>query len=320
MSFFSDVERELVLVDRVALTDDVLALEFESPNGRPLPAWQPGAHVDLRLAPGLERQYSLCGDNADRGRWRVGVLREEAGRGGSLAAHGLEVGTIVRARGPRSNFAYDAPQPGLPVTFVAGGIGITPVLPMVRAADAAGADWVLHYCGRGRDRMAWLEELLAAYGSRIVVHDSAAGGRLDVDALVAQRGRDGIWACGPASLLDALTGAAETVPGTVVHTERFTPRELATPVWEGDFEVELAASGDVVVVRPGVSVLTALEAHGAITVSSCREGICGTCETVVLEGEVDHRDSVLTPPEQAENLSMMTCVSRAACPRLVLDM
>lgn len=320
MSFFSDVERELVLVGRRPVSADVVALELASSNGRPLPAWSPGAHIDLLVAPGVERQYSLCGDPHDRERWQVAVLQEPAGRGGSVAAHRLEAGQLVRARGPRSNFTFEPPAVGTPVTFVAGGIGITPILPMVAEAAAADADWVLHYCGRTRERMVWAAELAARHPDRVVLHVSDEGTRLDVDDLVAEHGTTGIWACGPATLLDALTDAAERVPGAVVHTERFTPRELAEPAWQGDFEVELASSGDVVVVPPELSVLEALEAHGVVTVSSCREGTCGTCETVVLEGEVDHRDSVLTAAEQAENMSMMTCVSRAACPRLVLDL
>ncbi|GMA31027.1 PDR/VanB family oxidoreductase [Litorihabitans aurantiacus] len=319
MSFFSDVERELTVIDRTPLTADVVALDLAATNGRPLPVWTPGAHVDLEVAPGVERQYSLCGDLADRTRWRVAILREPAGRGGSLAAHALAVGTVLRARGPRSNFAYE-PRPGSPVTFVAGGVGITAVLPMLSSAAEAGADWELHYCGRERTRMAWVEDLAARHGARVHVHDSAAGDRLDVSALVRRRGTGGIWACGPAPLLDALHEAAASVPGAQVHVEHFTPQELSAPVWEGPFEVELAASGEVVVVPPQTSVLEALESHGAITVSSCREGTCGTCETVVLEGDVDHRDSVLTQSEREENLSMMTCVSRAACPRLVLDL
>lgn len=320
MSFFNDVERELVLVDRIPVAEGVVSLVLESSNGRPLPAWTPGAHIDLTVGPGVERQYSLCGDPQDRSRWRVSVLHEPEGRGGSTAAHQLEIGRPVRSRGPRSHFAFE-PEPGRPVTFVAGGIGITPLLSMVDQAAADGRDWQLHYSGRRRQRMAFADDLLARFGPEHVhLHVSELGDRLDVDGLVRDRGAGEIWACGPAGLLDALTTAAEREPATVVHTERFVPLELTAPVWVGDFEVELAQTGDVVVVPPELSVLEALEAHGALTVSSCREGTCGTCETVVIEGEVDHRDSVLTAAEQGENMSMMTCVSRAACPRLVLDL
>lgn len=320
MSFFSDVERELVLLDRVPLAQDVLALELTSSNGRPLPAWTPGDHIDLLVSDGVERQYSLCGDPHDRERWRVAVLREPGGRGGSIAAHDLAVGALVRARGPRSNFALEGVLAGDRVTFVAGGIGITPILPMVREAEAIGADWVLHYCGRVRDRMAFADELQARYPDRVRLHVSADGGRLDVVDLLTRQVVGDVWACGPAPLLEALTDAAAQTTGVAVHTERFTPRELTEPVWPGPFEVELASSGEVIEVPPEMSVLEALEAHDVVTVSSCREGTCGTCETVVLEGEVDHRDSVLTAAEQAQNMSMMTCVSRAACPRLLLDL
>lgn len=320
MSFFSDVERELVLLDRVPLAQDVLALELASSNGRPLPAWSPGDHIDLQLAPGVERQYSLCGDPHDRERWRVAVLHEEEGRGGSIAAHDLATGSLLRARGPRSNFALDGVAAGDRATFVAGGIGITPILPMIHAAEALGVDWTLHYCGRQRSRMAFAEELLARHPERVRLHVSADGSRLDVLELLTRHVAGDVWACGPAPLLDALTEAAAQTSGVAVHTERFTPRELTEPVWQGSFEVELASSGAVIEVPPELSVLEALEDNDVLTVSSCREGTCGTCETVVLEGEVDHRDSVLTAAEQAQHMSMMTCVSRAACPRLLLDL
>lgn len=322
MSFFSDVERELVVVDRRPLSESVVALELTSSTGRPLPVWEPGAHVDLQVSPGVERQYSLCGDPHDRSRWRVAVLREPEGRGGSVAAHRIEVGQLLRARGPRTNFHFESPAEGAVVTFVAGGIGITPILPMVGAAAAAGAgaDWTLHYAGRSLTSMAYAEDLVADHGTaRVRLHPSDQGVRIDLAAVVAGRGGGPIWACGPARLLEALDATCTAEPEGVLHVERFTPRELPPPVWHGPFEVELAASGDVVTVPPQASVLEALEEHGVVTVSSCRTGTCGTCETVVLEGEVDHRDSVLTPSEQALNMSMMPCVSRAACPRVVLD-
>lgn len=320
MSFFSDVERELVVIDRVPLARDVVALELAATTGRPLPAWDPGAHVDILVAPGVERQYSLCGDPEHRQTWRIAVLREPDGRGGSVAAHGIEVGRTLRARGPRTNFHFEPLDAGDRVTLVAGGIGITPILPMLRQAAAVGADWTLHYAGRARSSMAFADALLAEHGAdRVRLYPADEGGRLDVTAVVGSRGVGRIWACGPTRLLEALTAACEGEPVGVLHLERFVPRELPPPVWRGSFEVEIAASGDVVVVPPERTVLEALEDHGVVTVSSCRTGTCGTCETVVLDGEVDHRDSVLSPSEQLQNMSMMPCVSRSACSRLVLD-
>ncbi|GAA3658187.1 PDR/VanB family oxidoreductase [Microbacterium marinilacus] len=316
MSFFNDVERELIVTRRTEVAEDIVALELAASNGRPLPAWTPGSHIDLILGDSVERQYSLCSDPSDRDAWRVAVLREPAGRGGSVAAHALREGDLVRARGPRSNFAFDSPAAG-GVRFVAGGIGITPLLSMIRAAEASGADWTLDYAVRSRARLPFVDEL-AAYGDRVRLHVSDEAGRLDASALVASAGGDPIWACGPARLLDAL-GAAATAQ-TRLHIEPFTAAVLPDPVRAEPFEVELMSTGEVLEVPADRSVLEVLESHGVFAVSSCREGTCGTCETVVVEGEVDHRDRVLSPAERQTSPVMMVCVSRAACPRLVLDL
>ncbi|GAA1706297.1 PDR/VanB family oxidoreductase [Microbacterium sediminicola] len=319
MSFFSDVEREMQVRGTELIADDILMIEIVPTNGRPLPLWEPGAHIDLRLPGGTERQYSLCGVPAERGFWRIAVLREPEGRGGSVAAHDLSAGQIIRVRGPRSHFAFTPPVAGERVSLVAGGIGITPILPMVHAAASTGADWSLDYAVRSGARAAFAAELADAYGERVRLHDASTGARLDVAAVVAERGEGRIWACGPTRLLDALGDAASGLEEGVLHTEQFVAGELAAPVRPGPFEVELASSGEVLTVPEDKSVLEVLEENDVFVVSSCREGTCGTCETMVLEGEVDHRDAILTPGERAENTLMMVCVSRAACPRLVLD-
>lgn len=318
MSFFSDVERDLVVAGRTLLADGVLALDLVSHNGRDLPGWTPGSHVDVVLRPGLERQYSLCGDVADRSRWRIAVLREDGGTGGSVALHDeVEVGQRLRLRGPRNHFVFEV-TPGTRYRFVAGGIGITPLRAMVAAADAAGADWTLDYAGRSRSRMAFVDELLAAHPDRVRLHVGDEGDRLDVAALDVDAAT-AVHACGPAKLLDALESAAGGWAGAL-HVERFEAKEFGAPVWPGPFEVELALTGTTVVVEPGVSVLDAVAGAGVDVLSSCRVGTCGTCETPVLEGELEHRDSVLSPAEQADGTVMMVCVSRAAGPRLVLDL
>lgn len=328
MSYFSDVERDLVVTARTEVAEGVLALDLASHNGRDLPAWTPGSHVDVIL-PGptrgevLERQYSLCSDAADRGTWRIAVLREEDGRGGSVRVHDTaEVGGRLRVRGPRNHFPFH-PEPGLSYRFVAGGIGITPIRAMVAAAVAAGADWHLDYAGRSRRTMAFVDELLADHPEHVTVHAADRGDRFDVGALAASADeRTRIYACGPARLLDALDAALPGEDGTRLHVERFEAKEFGDPVWPEPFDVELALSGDVVTVTPGQSVLDAIAEQSPETVvlSSCRRGTCGTCEAPVLEGEVEHRDSVLTPLEQQDNTVMMVCVSRAACPRIVLDL
>ncbi|GAA4782395.1 PDR/VanB family oxidoreductase [Microbacterium gilvum] len=315
MSFFSDVERELVVRGRAEIADGIVAIDLAPSNGRPLPRWTPGSHIDLVLGPGLERPYSLCSDPSDTTTWRVAVLRDDAGRGGSLAAHALAEGEVVRARGPRSTFSFPEDARGR-VVFVAGGIGITPILPMVRSAAAAGVDWSLDYAVRTRTALPFADEL-RRHGDRVRLHVSDEGGRLDVAAVVADAGASPVWACGPARLLDALASAAG--PATRLHVEPFVAGELAEPVRAEPFEVELLSTGEVLEVPPDRSILEVLEGHGVLAVSSCREGTCGTCETVVVEGEVDHRDRVLTPHERETSPVMMVCVSRAACDRLVLD-
>lgn len=330
MSYFSDVERDLVVSARTVLADGIVALDLVAHNGRDLPVWEPGSHIDLILsdprvpaAERVERQYSMCGEPADRSTWRVAVLREDAGRGGSVRVHDeVEVGQRLRVRGPRNHFAC-AFIPGATHHFVAGGIGITPILGMVRAAEAAGVDWTLDYAGRSLSTMAFVDEVRALDGGtgRVRLHPADEGSRFDVSALVAAD--DGpAYACGPARLIAALEdGFAGADRPEALHVERFEAIEYGEPVWPDAFEVELAMSGDVVTVMPGQSVLEAIEeqAPAAMVLSSCRRGTCGTCEVPVLEGEIEHRDSVLTPLEREHSAVMMACVSRAACPRIVLD-
>ncbi|MBN9175796.1 MAG: oxidoreductase [Microbacterium sp.] len=332
MSYFSDVERDLVVAARTALADGILALDLVAHNGRDLPTWEPGSHVDLILsdsrlpaAERVERQYSLCGDGADRSTWRVAVLREDAGRGGSVRIHDdVQVGQRLRVRGPRNHFACEV-VPGATLRFVAGGIGITPILGMVRAAARAGADWTLEYAGRSLSTMAFVDELRAldAGVGRVRLYPADAGTRFDVAAL-AEAAADGapVYACGPARLIAALDEVFATAGrADLLHVERFEAIEYGAPIWPEPFEVELAMTGDVVTVRPDQSVLEAIEEQSpaATVLSSCRRGTCGTCEVPVVEGEIEHRDSVLTPLEREHSAVMMVCVSRAACPRIVLD-
>lgn len=330
MSYFSDVERDLIVTGRTEIADGVVAFDLASPNGRDLPAWTAGSHIDVIL-PGadgaaddpVERQYSLCGDPTDRGSWRVAVLREETGRGGSTRLHDeVTVGQRVRVRGPRNHFAFE-PEPGTRYRFVAGGIGITAIRGMVVAAEAAGVDWRLDYAGRSRRTMAFAEELTAAFGERIRVHAADEGARLSASDLAAEAGAEGaVYACGPTRLLDALESALGDRADEALHVERFEAKVFGAPIWTDPFEVELIASGDIVTVAPDQSILDAIRQQSpeTIVLSSCRRGTCGTCEVPVLEGEVEHRDSVLTPVEQEHGDVMMVCVSRAACPRLVLDL
>ncbi|MFJ2554082.1 MULTISPECIES: PDR/VanB family oxidoreductase [unclassified Streptomyces] len=312
-------EYSLVVAERVESADDVVSLVLRHPDGESLPEWQPGAHIDLLLDGGLVRHYSLCGDPGDRSSWRIGVLRVPEGRGGSAYVHGkLHAGTPVRVRGPRNNFAL---RPAGRYLFVAGGIGITPVLPMIAAAEAAGADWRLLYGGRSRSSMAFLDEL-AAYGDAVAVRPQDRYGLLDLDGYLGEPAPGTlVYCCGPEPLLAAVEERCRAWPPGALRVERFQAKEQEEAAADaGAFEVLLSRSGHSLQVPPGKSVLETVRAAGVSVLSSCAEGICGTCETEVLEGEPDHRDSVLSAEERESGETMMICVSRARGPRLVLDL
>jgi ferredoxin-NADP reductase len=314
-----EVDLRLRVDRKQELADRVVALTLRRAGGGPLPAWAPGAHTDLTVAPGVVRQYSLCGDPADRDAWQVAVLREEAGTGGSELVHErLCEGDVLDARGPRNNFELLAADRYL---FVAGGIGITPIRPMAATAARAGADWRLHYCGRTRSRMAFADELAGAYGDLVTMHVNDEGSRLDFQALLATpERRTLVYCCGPEGLLELVERLCAAWPVGSLRVERFAPKSQGVPLRNEPFEIELAQTGTTLTVPPHKSVMEVLEEAGVAIMHSCREGTCGTCETVVLEGAVDHRDSVLTPDERASNDVMFVCVSRAAGPRLLLDL
>ncbi|MGW7053511.1 PDR/VanB family oxidoreductase [Streptomyces sp. NPDC054887] len=315
----TEVELDLTLVRKEPLAEGVVRLSLAHPFGERLPAWSPGAHVDLVLGPDLVRQYSLCGDPWDTSLLQVAVLREPRSRGGSLAVHDtLAEGDTVRVRGPRNHFPLvDAPH----YLFIAGGIGITPLLPMIAAAERRGADWRLVYGGRSRATMAFAGQLAEHHPRRVALHPQDETGLLDLDGLLGSPAPGTlVYCCGPEPLLDAVERRCAAWPEGTLHMERFTPKSREDEAPSASFEVELSRSGITVTVPPDKTVLQTVEEAGVQILSSCQEGTCGTCETPVVEGVVDHRDSLLTPAEQARNDTMFICVSRAACPRLVLDL
>ena len=300
------------------VADGVLAVDLAAPGGGRLPDWTPGSHIDLVLPNGMTRQYSLCGDRWDPLTYRVGVLREPAGRGGSAYVHeSLRPGDLVGVGGPRNNFPL-VPSDGY--LFVAGGIGITPLLPMIRQADLLGADWRLLYGGRQRASMAFLDEL-ASFGDRVQVVPQDEAGLLDLRGFLgAPRPGVRIYSCGPAPLLAAMESACATWPPHALRTERFVAEDRGAPVRNAPFEVELRRTGVSVTVTPDMSVLDAVAGAGVEVLSSCRQGICGTCETTVLLGQPDHRDSLLDDDERDAADCMYICVSRSCSERLVLDL
>ncbi|MEU9170305.1 PDR/VanB family oxidoreductase [Streptomyces sp. NPDC048420] len=311
----------LTVAARALAADGVVSLTLRRPDGGMLPAWTPGAHIDVLLDGDdgdLIRQYSLCGQPDEREVWQIAVLREPEGRGGSAYVHDrLHEGASVRVRGPRNNFPL---RPAARHLFIAGGVGITPILPMVEAAEAAGADWSLLYGGRTRTSMAFLDRL-APHGDRVLIRPQDEYGLLDLAAhLGVPKEGTLVHACGPEPLLGAVQEQCAGWPPGTLGVERFAPARAAETSAAAAFEVELARSGLTLTVPPDRSVLETVEEAGVEVDFSCREGTCGTCETDVLDGTPDHRDSLLTEDERAAGDTMFICVSRSRGPRLVLDL
>lgn len=296
--------------------DGVVSVQLQPSAGGLLPPWTPGAHIDLVLPTGIQRQYSLCGPVGERSYYRIGVRRERASRGGSEYVHAfLRPGQRLMIAGPRNTFELRRADS---YVFVAGGIGITPIIPMIRQAESWGQDWKLLYGGHTVTSMPFLDEL-REHGSRVTFYPSDADGRIPLAEHFAQvRAGVKIYACGPPTMLAALEDATSHWPPDSLQHERFKPRSKpSTP--DRPVEVVCAASGKTVTVSEDQSILTALEAGGVNVPSSCRSGICGACETRVLEGVPDHRDDILSETERAANDRMYVCVSRARTPQLVLD-
>lgn len=317
-----DTDLDMVVCAREAITPDVITLTLRRDDGEALPEWEPGAHIDLVLSEGLVRQYSLCGDPRDRRTWTIAVLREVDGRGGSKQIHEtVHEGSRIRVRGPRNHFRLE-PAPGY--IFIAGGIGITPLVPMLTAASEAGAEWHLTYGARHRRSMAFADRLRADYGKRVTLHPQETHGHIDLDSVLGKLDEPDehtlVYCCGPSALLDAVEQRCPPEIRERLHTERFRPVENSASNTSESFEVQIDSTGEVLTVGPDETILDVLRGHGYPADASCEEGTCGTCETAVLAGAIDHRDSVLTPSERQQGDLMMVCVSRAACSRLVLDL
>ena len=300
------------------VADGVVALDLVAADGSSLPRWSPGAHIDLHCGE-LVRQYSLCGDPQDELRYRVAVRRDDPGRGGSRYVHDtLAEGDVVLCCGPRNNFPLVEAKR---YVFVAGGIGITPLLPMMASARADGVEFRLAYGGRDRASMPFREELAELGPDVVTLHPQDEVGLLDLDSLVGDpEPGTAVYCCGPEPLLRAMEERARGWREASLHLERFSPREGAADGPDTAFEVEIASIGQVVPVPADRTLLEVLAEAGVPVLSSCQEGTCGTCETGVLGGEVDHRDSLLTPDEQKAQDVMFPCVSRALSARLVLDL
>jgi ferredoxin-NADP reductase len=304
----------LVVREIVTETPSIVSIRLEAPDGSPLPPWQPGAHIDVQLVTRHERQYSLCGDPADVGAYRIAVRREPFSRGGSHYIHSfLRVGSRVWVRPPRNLFTLaDAPS----YLLLAAGIGITPILSMARHLAAEGANWRMTYLARARDDVAFADDL-AALGERATTHVSGESGRLDLAALLAGAAPGtAVYACGPQGFIDALTALDGVLPGGgSIHVERFEPRQREHRPNEV-FTVVCTRSDVTVEVPAQRSMLEALQGAGVPVEGSCLRGICGSCALNVLDGTPEHRDS-LTGDD--ESLTIYPCVSRSVTPTLVVD-
>ncbi|WNG85399.1 PDR/VanB family oxidoreductase [Mycobacterium sp. ITM-2016-00317] len=299
--------------------EGVVSMELCSEDDAPLPVWTPGAHIEIELADKLVRHYSLCGTPADAQRWRIAVLREDDSRGGSELIHdSFRPGRVVSASWPRNNFALvDADR----YLFVAGGIGITPILPMVHEVARCGKPWTLLYGGRTRGSMAFVEELSTVPGGDLYVLPHDEHGLLDLDRFLGSpEPQTAVYCCGPGSLIDAVELRCASWPTGALHLERFTPRELPALGPDGQFEVQLAGTGTTLRVQADRTLLEVLEDAGIEIDNSCRAGICGTCEVRVLGGIPEHHDDVLSDSERESREIILPCVSRSRSAVLVVDL
>ncbi|MBV6635461.1 MULTISPECIES: cytochrome P450/oxidoreductase [Mameliella] len=310
--------RRVVVRDVIDDSTGVKRFVLADPKGRKLPKFSAGAHIDLVVGD-YRRKYSLCGDASDTKTFEIAILRENNGRGGSKFFHdNVAPGDVVHIAGPRNHFRLDANAPQY--ILIAGGIGITPILAMADRLKASGKPYHIHFCGKSRDRLPLLDRVQDRHGQSLSLHITAEGTRLDLDrALSKVGGNDRVYACGPDRLLDELESLSANWPEGTLKYELFSSANgaLDSSV-EHAFEVELRDSGMTVSVAADQTLYDALRASGVDMPMDCGEGLCGTCETRVIDGEIDHRDRVLSAKERAQGDRLMTCCSRARNGKLVL--
>jgi ferredoxin-NADP reductase len=318
-----DYTLTIEVVDRqvVAHDENVVAVTFAATDRSALPGWHPGAHLDIHLPSGRIRQYSLCGDPGRREEYRIAVRRIPNGGGGSIEVHdALPIGSTVTTSGPRNAFPLSVPGYGSPtqrLRFIAGGIGITPILPMLGMAERLGIDWSMIYVGRSADSIPFLDEV-ERFNARTEIRTDDIDGIPTADELLGEC-PDGttVYACGPVDMITTVRQRLVGRDDVELHFERFA----APPVVDGEpFTVTVASTGADVSVAADETLLAALRRAGVAAAYSCQQGFCGTCRTRVLNGVVQHRDTLLTTPERDSGM-VLTCVSRApAGERLTLDL
>jgi vanillate O-demethylase ferredoxin subunit len=311
------------VASKTQLATDIVAFELVATDGAQLPPFSAGAHIDVHIAPGLVRQYSLCNHPGEAQRYQIAVLREVSSRGGSQAMHDqLQVGDVVQISAPRNHFPL---TPSSHTLLFAGGIGITPILCMAERLAAGDAQFQMHYCARSPERAAFREHIAsAALSNRVEFHydDGAAEQKMNLPATLAAAPRDThLYVCGPAGFIDYVLATARNFgwPEPQLHREYFAGAAHDTSQ-DGSFEVVLASSGKAYQVPADISIVQALSAHGIEIEVSCEQGVCGTCITRVLDGIPDHRDSYFSDAEKRANTQCTPCCSRALSSRLVLDL
>lgn len=311
------------IVRKAVEARDIVSLELAPLDGGHLPAFSAGSHIDVEIRPGLVRQYSLCNDPTETHRYQIGVLRDPASRGGSVAVHDeLAEGQVVTISHPRNHFPLVPAKRSL---LFAGGIGVTPILCMAERLAQTGADFEMHYCARSADRAAFVERIRnAGFADRVYLHydDGDAGQKLDLGALLETADADThLYVCGPSGFIEFVTQTAQGRGWSDdrIHFEYFAGQQIDTSC-DQPFEVKLASSGRVVTVPATQTVVAALRDAGVEIEVSCEQGICGTCLTRVLDGEPDHRDNYFTDEEKAANDQFLPCCSRAKSKQLVLDL
>lgn len=317
MGYEYEEYRDLVVLERIEEAEGVVCIRLGAPGGERLPMWEPGAHIDVELGNGVERQYSLCSHfHADT--WRIAVLREPNSRGGSSYIHdNIQVGDLVRTRGPRNHFPLvDAPD----YLFIAGGIGVTPMVPMLgEVIFDKEVPWRFYYGGRQRASMAFRDRLEPL---GVVLWPQDEKGLLPLAEILAEASpQTAVYCCGPEPLIAAVEAACAAAGRPAPYVERFAAKEVDTTGDAGDheFTVVVNSTGQEFTVPRDTSIVQVLLDNGVRIMTSCAEGICGTCETKVISGQIAHRDSLLTDEEREEGTYMMPCVSRCAGDRLVLD-
>ena len=314
---------DVTVVEKTVLAEGIAGIELVAMTGNALPPFSAGSHVDVYLGDGLVRQYSLWNDPSESHRYCLGVLCDDEGRGGSKAVHKLNVGDALKISAPRNNFELDGGA--AKSVLLAGGIGITPILSMAQALHNQGADFIMHYCARNSERMAF-QELIAAsdFADKVQLHfDNGAGEqKFNMDTLSKSPDADThLYVCGPTGFMDAVLASAKNAwPAAALHREYFSVDANAVEGENRAFQIQISSSGDILDVPADKSIVEVLADIGIEIPTSCEQGICGTCITSVLQGTPDHRDLVLTDEERYDNDQMTLCCSRALTELLVLDL